>query len=136
MIPQPSKKALKAAIKKMGRKPVNPIGTCFDSAIKTLFFDHSLPLDTKLCHAIITTNMPEQEPKKSGHAWLEFDHEGQRAALDTTWMLATTVDHYRSQLNIEYVVEYSKEEAYQNLVKTDQDNCWDEKIKAHSRHRA
>ena len=124
-----TEKQYKETIKKMGREPLNPIGTCFDSSIYQLFDPKIiLPKDTILVHGIGISNMPRDKNKIIGHAWLEFkDKEKGWVAVDTTWGLATFRDHYRKGLKLKYLITYTKEEALKAWVKSPP---WDEKIKA------
>jgi len=129
-----SKENIKKAIKLMGgRKPMNPIGECFDSSLCCLLVPklnkEIINLkDIKLCHGIGVANMPGQEGEKMAHAWLEFTNEkGVRVALDTTWGVSTQANHYRKSIKINYVVEYIPQEALENWKK--ENAPWDKKIK-------
>lgn len=128
-----NKPNIKKAIKGMGgRKPLNPIGSCFDSSLHLLLHpelnQNIINLkDVKLCHGIGITNMPEQEGHKMAHAWLEYTHEdGVRVAIDTTWGVATQAEHYRKTLKLNYVIEYTPEKATK-LWETPAP--WDDKIR-------
>ncbi len=135
MIDPYSKETIEAAIKINGREPVHPLGTCFQSALKVFFktdFEQNKWEDVKLCHGIITTNMPHSVPEKSGHAWIEFTHQGTRYALDVIWMICLEVDIHIEQLRLEYRVEYTRDEVIKNMIDSDENSCWDEKIIAHT----
>lgn len=93
-----------------GRKPVNPIGQCFDSAAWCLI---DLGSKMTMCHGIGVSNMPGEEKDFIAHAWLEAMHEGQKVALDTTWMLAQPADLYRKNLQLSYVIQYN----YHDFIK-------------------
>lgn len=80
-----SKEAIQKAVEAMGRKPINPIGQCFETAIRQLLFAGDAPDDARLCHGLGIANMPGQEGKVMAHAWVEYDHPGHgRIAMDTT----------------------------------------------------
>jgi hypothetical protein len=114
------------AIEQMGREPINPVGSCFESSAFHLMIAEEIPKDTILCHGIGVSNFPGEEGAEIGHAWLE--HEGK--AYDTTWGLSTEADHYRENLKLSYVVTYTRKQAMDNWVRFDYPGPWDEKIKA------
>lgn len=114
----------------MRKEPVNPIGSCFDSAAAQLFAGGEPPPGLRLCHGIGIANTPGQEGRRIGHAWIEFDHPQERAAFDTTWDVITGAAHYRAQLHLEYVIEYTREEALALWIKHNYPGPWDERIKA------
>jgi hypothetical protein len=120
---------VKAAAKIMGREPLNEIGSCFDTA-GMHFLAAGFPEDSKLCHGIGIANIPGQEGKLMGHAWIEYYDKKRKvtAAFDTTWGISTPADHYRKQLNLSYCVVYTKREAFANWSKTDMPGPWDPKI--------
>ena len=128
-----SKVNIKKAIELMGKKPMNPIGECFDSSLHCLLNpelnQEIIKLkDVKLCHGIGIANIPGQEGREMAHAWIEYTREnGKRAALDTTWGVATGADHYHKGIESNYVVEYTPEEALENWKKGVAP--WDKKIK-------
>lgn len=111
-----------------GRKPVNPIGSCFDSAAQCILQIS----DAKMCHGIGVSNMPGQPQDFIAHAWLEaFDKdEGEMIALDTTWMIAQPARIYRKNLKLGYVVEYSREEFIKRWAESGPPGPWDLKIMA------
>ena len=130
------KQNIEKTIKLMGRNPINPIGECFDSSLCSLFRSginqnqKFIDLkDIKLCHGIGVCNAPGQEGETLTHAWLEFtDKEHESVAVDTTWGVMTEADHYRKQIKISYVIEYTPEEAFKNWKKSPAP--WDKKIKS------
>lgn len=117
------------AKKIMGKEPINPIGSCFDSSAFQFLFADDTPQDARLCHGVGIANMPGQEGRKIAHAWIEFD-DGCRTAYDTTWGVRALVSVYRNQLQLDYIVEYTHEEAFRLWRKTDYPGPWDSKIKA------
>lgn len=98
-----------AAIALMGgRKPVNPIGQCFESAIRqACFAEYPEGAQVKLCHGIGVANLPGQEGCPMGHAWVEVIIPGQRVALDTTWGVRRLAADYRRDMKLEFVLEYT-----------------------------
>lgn len=107
-----SKNQLKKVKKLMkGREPVNPLGNCFDSSLSQMFAWEEDPPELVLCHAIGIANFPGQEGEEMAHAWVEFTTpKGEKAAVDTTYNLIIDAAHYRKQLNIKYLVCYTKEQ--------------------------
>ena len=94
-----------------GRKPINPIGTCFDSAGRIFVINDWEDGEAVLCHGIGIANLPGQEGKKISHAWIEVtDEEHGRVALDPIWGIAQPQQTYRDGLRVEFVKEYRKEE--------------------------
>ena len=109
----------------MSDAPVNPIGSCFDSAALMLLVPDT-PKDARLCHGIGIANMPGQEGDRIGHAWIEIDGD----AFDTTWCVRVDAGCYRAQLQLEYVIEYSRTQAIELWLRTDYPGPWDERILA------
>ena len=93
----------------LGKEPVNPIGTCFDSA--TTIFIRLSPSefrDAKLCHGIGISNYPGQPDEPIAHAWIEAtDKSYGRVALDPIWMVMQPASVYRKNLQVSLVIEYS-----------------------------
>lgn len=119
---------LKKAIDIMGKKPINPIGSCFDSAYFTFIAQpKNINEGDRLCHGIGIANYPGQENKKIAHAWLEFDHNI-RIAYDAIWGSHLVASVYRKTLKIERVEEYTYEEALTMGKKYDYPGPWDEEI--------
>lgn len=119
------------AVKEKGSKPINPIGTCFDSAALQLIHGKTPPelSDLKLCHGITISTMPGQEGRKIAHAWLEYKMNGVETAWDTTWNDVASKKQYREEVNLHHIVEYTKEEAWSLWAKHDYPGPWDRKIK-------
>lgn len=117
---------IEAAIKIMGKEPVNPIGSCFDSAFMQFLFAESADKypKRKLCHGIGIASLPGSTGKEMAHAWIEFDEY----ALDTTWMLMIPIEKYRSDLQLRHVVEYTPAEALFLGKTSDRSGPWDPKI--------
>lgn len=112
-----------------GRDPANPIGQCFDSAAHQIVFHGQNFIDTKLCHGIGVSNMPSQKGDRFCHAWVEFNlPEGQRVALDTTWNIAQLAEQYRSDLRLQYVIEYDQQKAFDLWKAHDYPGPWDERL--------
>ncbi|MBX4215579.1 hypothetical protein KW797_01375 [Candidatus Parcubacteria bacterium] len=108
--------------------PPNPLGSCFDAAAHNL----AMNLDEEslvMCHGLGVATWPGQEGKRIAHAWLEFDHEGKRAALDCIWMVAQPADFYRNNLKADYVVEYTKDEFMRLWHEHNFPGPWDELLK-------
>ena len=116
-----------------GRKPINEVGTCFDSSYLTFIHPTNSSIrqpGDRLCHGIGVANMPGQEGNVMGHAWIEFDHQGRRAAYDSIWGVTTSAEKYRADLKLEYVREYTFEDAVVLGHLHDYSGPWDDKIKA------
>lgn len=116
----------------MGREPINPIGSCFDSSAHQLVYggDEYNPPGTYMCHGIGISNMPGEEGKQIGHAWLEYRVEGGAIAIDTTWGLQAPAHQYRSLIKIAYAVEYTRDEFFQLWKQHGYSGPWDSRIKA------
>jgi hypothetical protein len=120
----------KSAEELMGQKPVNPIGSCFDTVAYQAVFAPDPPEDMRICHGIGVANMPGQEGAPIGHAWIEFTNcFGQKVAMDTTWGKYVFASVYREQIKISYCVEYTKHEFVQLWYEKDHSGPWDAKIK-------
>lgn len=112
----------------MGKEPMNPIGECFDSSAAQFLLGEN-PDRCRLCHGIGVANMPGQEGREIGHAWLQFTlDDGREGVIDTTWGVVVEANHYRKNLKLKYVVEYNMEEARANWEKYDMPGPWDKKI--------
>lgn len=100
------------AVAIMGRKPVNPIGACFDSAAAQCALGGDPPETLRICHGIGVASMPGQEGLEIAHAWLEWTEEsrGVVVAFDTTWGVLTLASSYRAKLGLFYVTHYAREE--------------------------
>lgn len=118
------------AAKLMGREPINPVGSCFDTSAFQMLVEKDQPSDIMLCHGIGIANMPGQEGHQMIHAWLEWTVRGRKCAYDTTWGVLTTVEKYRRDLQLSYCVEYTRSEMLQLWFEHDFPGPWDEKIKA------
>jgi len=114
-----------AAIELMGRPPINPIGSCFDStAVQAFEWIRAAPF--KICHGVGVATMPGQEGREIGHCWLERDG----MAFDTTWGAKVDADKYRADLRLSYVVEYDPLDWLRQYLETNYPGPWDPKIKA------
>lgn len=99
------------ACQKMKKKPQNPIGTCFDSVGRNIIYNHDMPADAYICHAIGISNMPGEEGELMAHAWIEFENKFHgMVAVDTTWDEAVLASRYREILKIRKVVTYTQKE--------------------------
>ena len=124
-----SKSQYKKACKEMGRKPLNPIGQCFETVAHDVLNNEFFPEEITICHAVIEANMPGQEGQEAGHAWIEFELHSSVAAADTTWGVMTQADHYRSQLKTRNIIEYNKQEFLGLWKSHDFPGPFDHKIK-------
>lgn len=116
------------AIQIMGKEPINPLGSCFDSAAHQMIFGENKPDGLTLCHGIGISNMPGDNGNEMAHAWIEWPHPVGRIAYDTTWGVATFAEKYRADLKLSYFVEYSLEEAWELWLAFDYPGPWDNKI--------
>lgn len=117
----------------MGRDPINPIGECFESAAALIVYGPDMPDSARLCHGIGVANLPGEEGLSIGHAWIEATDtglSGERIAYDTTWGVATTAEHYRQLLQLQYAVEYTRNETITLWKERDFPGPWDPRIKA------
>lgn len=126
-----SKANIKRAIELMkGRKPVNPVGECFETAIRQLLFAGDAPEDARLCHGIGTANMPGQEGLEMGHAWVECNRGLIRVAFDTTWGMIQNAAVYRKRGDLRAIVEYTAGQARLLWEIYDMPGPWDPAIRA------
>lgn len=117
---------IQKATELMGRPPVNPIGECFDSVgVQALKWMYAKRL-FKVCHGIGIASMPGQEGNEIKHAWIEIED----LAFDATWGVAMEIKKYRSDLKLNYVIEYSVPEFFALWMKHDFPGPWDAKIQA------
>lgn len=117
----------KKAVEKMGREPINPIGSCFDSAAHNFVFGETEAGD-RICHGVGVANMPGQEGQTFSHAWIEFTKGGVRMAFDAIWGFVIPSEAYREQLKLSYVVEYGKDEFLSLWRHTDFPGPWDKRV--------
>lgn len=114
-----------------GRKPVNPIGTCFDSAAWAIVGRRDISANPVMCHGIGVTNIPGEEPVPMAHAWIEFTNRaGRRLALDTTWMIGQRAKKYRRSLQISLVIEYPFKQFCALWIKHNFPGPYDDRIRA------
>lgn len=124
---------IKKVIKSLGREPLNPIGKCFDSSIICLLnpeINNAVKnlKDIKLCHGIGRSNFLNLRRSKMAHAWLEYtEKNNMRVAICTTWGFRVPVKEYRKQLKLNYVVEYTPDEALKKWMESNPP--WDKKIR-------
>jgi hypothetical protein len=114
-----------------GEKAANPFGSCFDAAAYNLLANYESGIENMtMCHGIGTANYPGQEGKRICHAWIEFDHAQGRAAIDPIWLIAQPAELYRTNLKVELVIEYSKQQFMKTWLDTDYPGPWDARIMA------
>lgn len=114
---------------KMGREPLNPIGTCFDATAQQLinWWLHGEHLKAKLVHGIMVSNYPGEEGEVIAHAWIE---EGE-TAWEMIWGLKFKTKELREKLNPSFTIEYSRTEVLTKWVLRGPPP-WDDRIRAHT----
>lgn len=114
------------------RDPLNPIGSCFDSAAHQIVFGDRTKTNeerTMLLHGIGVASVPGQKGQLITHAWVEFDSpDKQRVALDTTWGIPQLASQYRNSLQITYFIAYSPQEAFDLWKVHNYPGPWDERL--------
>lgn len=125
-----SKKNQLKAERIMGKKPLNPIGSCFDSAAYQFTHSPNRPKDCVICHGIGVANVPGQEGQTMAHAWLEYTFDNIRCAMDTTWGVVELASAYRRDLKLAYVVEYDYLEFLMLWARHNYPGPFDKNIKA------
>lgn len=85
--------------------------------------------DITICHGIGIANRPGQEGLRVAHAWLEFDMNGLRTAVDPIWLIAQPAATYRKNFQVQRVVEYDKKEFMHLWGYYDFPGPWDSVIK-------
>lgn len=118
---------LERAIQLMGTKPVNQPGMCFDAAAHQFVYGEN-PDGIVMVHGTGITNMPGEEGRDMGHAWLEFDYEGVRYAYDAIWGVARPVDKYRRDLQVGFTVTYELKEFVRIWTKKKYPGPWNDRI--------
>jgi hypothetical protein len=118
---------LKEAIKVMGKDPINSLGSCFDAA-GINFLNNETDSSDRICHGLGIANMPGQEGRLMGHAWIEFDRDGTRMAFDAIWGIVARAQDYRETLQLKYSVEYTKEQFLGYWKFYDYPGPWDKMI--------
>lgn len=120
----------KLACERMQKRPLNPIGTCFDFVAHQVLCNEDLPSNAYICHGIGISNMPGQEGEIMAHAWIEFhDEEHGTIAADTTWDEMRYADLYRKTIQARRVVQYSQKEFMQLWQDFEYPGPWDYEIK-------
>jgi len=115
-----------------GKAPVNPWGSCFDSAAHNLLANTDC--DVTMCHGVGISTHPASAGKKIAHAWLEFDHEKYgRLAIDPIYLIAQRAEIYRKNLQAELVVTYSAREFIALWTKHDYPGPYDDRVKMHTK---
>ena len=119
------------AIAGMGQEPLNPIGTCFDSAAHQMVHGEEPPPSLRMCHGIAVANMPGQEGLTIGHACVECfdDTKGVVVAIDTTWGVVQSAAKYRADLKLSHVTEYDRETFIRMWTANGYPGPWDNNIK-------
>jgi hypothetical protein len=120
---------IEKAVELMGRPPVNPVGECFESAIRQALFPPDPPPGLRLCHGIGIANAPGQEGSTMGHAWVEWNAGLRRVALDTTWGVVQEASAYRANFQLSHVREYTRDQAGLLWRLHDMPGPWDLKIR-------
>jgi hypothetical protein len=125
--------AAKAA-QMMGREPINPLGSCFDTAgfIFIQANDGTEPTENeRIVHGIGVANQPGQEGNPIAHAWIEFDHPTRgRVVFDPIWGVHTAAEAYRKNQQVSYCVEYTLNEFFELWKKYDMPGPYDADILA------
>lgn len=114
----------------MTNAPPNPWGSCFDAAAWNLVGndDWGCP---RMCHGVGIANKPGEEGMPIAHAWIELDHPAHgRIAVDPIWLVAQSADHYRKNLQVEYVVVYSRAEFLRLWEQHGYPGPWDERVQS------
>lgn len=132
-ISEAKKQDVARTIELMGRRPLNPIGKCFDSAAIQLVFGRNNPQDMYICHGVGIANAPGQKGLRIQHAWLEFPSAAGTIALDTTWGLKQMASLYRENFQLQYCVTYSRSQFLDLWEKHNFPGPWDPKIVGEAR---
>ncbi len=112
----------------MPSDPPNPWGSCFDATAHNLLANSEEP-GVRVCHGIGTATRPGEEGMQIAHAWLEFDHESGRIALDCVWLRFVPAMKYRADMRAQNVVEYEPREFMALWKLHDFPGPWDQSIK-------
>lgn len=104
--------------------PLNPMGTCFVSAIKEFHEARKMEQSGRISnlqvvHAIATCNVPGEEGTKIGHAWLEWVMDGVHVAFDVIWGVILPREEYYKQLKATKILRYTKDEVVRNMLAGD-----------------
>lgn len=110
--------------------PPNPYGTCFDATAHNFLANKDEPT-LRVCHGVGIANKPDELGNTIGHAWLEFERDGVKIALDCNWLVFQPAERYRKMLQMSYVVEYDAQQFMDMWMKTDFPGPWDAKVMAH-----
>lgn len=126
-----SDEVLRKAARLMGRDPLNPIGTCFDATAHQAALGEDPPWDLVIVHGVGWANMPDSEPTKMGHAWLEWYEPTKhcRVAMDCVWGVLTPAKKYREDFKVEFAVEYTRKEFLKMWATHDYPGPWHPRIK-------
>ena len=124
-----SAEELSRAVTLAGKKPINPIGACFDTVAFQAMHGEEPPPDLLVCHGIGIANMPGQEGLQMAHAWLEWKVGKKWMAYDTTWGWFLPRYRYRQELGITHMVVYNRDEFILLWLTHDYPGPFDPKIK-------
>lgn len=117
-------------------KAIRPVGMCFLNAFTALMewelegsrfpgvYEHSNP---RLVHGICWTN-DDQVPRRTGHAWLEFDQDGLRWGHDATYGVTVPAVLFRKEGRAEYATEYTANQAALLFLERGFCGPWDKRI--------
>ena len=112
-----------------GRKPVNPIGTCYDATAHNFVAEpREWSSQAVICHGIGIANHPEIYGQVITHAWIEDVKDNERLAFDCIWGFVVPVKKYREDAQLNYVVEYTIEQFKFLWALHDYPGPFDEKI--------
>lgn len=115
----------------LGPFPVNPWGSCFDSAGK--FMLGCSLVDVTMVHGICVANKIGQEGELIAHAWLEFTHtDACRYAIDPIYMVAMPIEKYRADLQVKNMVVYSRKEFMALWLQHNFPGPWEPAIKKYT----
>ena len=115
-------------VKIKGREPLNPIGSCFDSAAFEVVFgqrgEGSEFSSKKLVHGLIIANAPGQEGTLIAHAWVEAKLKGEPVVLDTIWGEVYPKHRYYEATKPRCVKTFTRSKAFQLWAMKDHPGPW------------
>lgn len=108
--------------------PPNPWGSCFDATAHN-FLANMDEESIAVCHGVCVATREDQKGMIIGHAWLEFQHEGETVAMDCIWLKFIRAVEYRKHMNPLYAVRYGREEFIRLWKLHDFPGPWDERVR-------